>query len=330
MFHIGYNMGAVQAAIFGAIFYSRRRLCYNRFAPLVDIRPACTWTVTANKRGSSMDSRLVWMGINTHDLDIAEAMFVERTASIPNFYATRPNWFLDGSEKNKSKIVVTTLAGFAGVFIPKTLTIEQFLEIESARTEKRSTSKYLNAPIDENEFSGSEDSEPEWQQGYKRFCSYCGSLYVDSPTKPSCHCGAPGCIDRHQEYMTRKIEVKEYYQSSGRTNTTGTKADKTPDFKLYDPARNMLHGWVYFIEAENGLVKIGRSDSIEKRYAELTTMSPVHLRLQHAIAASNYVAAEAWLHSQFAIKRDHGEWFGLSPEDMEWAKTLTDYCLDRV
>jgi hypothetical protein len=52
--------------------------------------------------------------------------------------------------------------------------------------------------------------------------------------------------------------------------------------------------------------------------------------LVHAVAASNCISAEAWMHAQFVLRRDHGEWFNLSVEELEWAKSLHDYSLDRV
>jgi hypothetical protein len=102
------------------------------------------------------------------------------------------------------------------------------------------------------------------------------------------------------------------------------------DFELDDPKRTSLHGWIYFILADNGLVKIGRSDNVVRRFNEIKLISPLHLSIAHAVAVSNCVTAECWIHSEFHLRLHHGEWFALSPKEMEWVKSLSDYGLDRV
>jgi hypothetical protein len=71
-------------------------------------------------------------------------------------------------------------------------------------------------------------------------------------------------------------------------------------------------GVVYFIEAPaTGLVKIGKTTDLQKRFAALSTQSPTPLRLLKAIPG--YSSEERALHKRFREHRRHGEWFELAP-----------------
>ncbi len=68
-------------------------------------------------------------------------------------------------------------------------------------------------------------------------------------------------------------------------------------------------GYVYFIKADNGLIKIGRTQNIGQRMKELKTMSPEKLTLFHSVKCINYIEAEKKAHFIFDVYRVHGEWF---------------------
>ena len=70
---------------------------------------------------------------------------------------------------------------------------------------------------------------------------------------------------------------------------------------------------VYFIEADNGLIKIGRSQNVMQRFAGLAAASPTPLRLLGFIA-DTVSCHETRLHELFAAQRHHGEWFTPTPE----------------
>ncbi|HEY9368353.1 GIY-YIG nuclease family protein [Streptomyces sp.] len=70
---------------------------------------------------------------------------------------------------------------------------------------------------------------------------------------------------------------------------------------------------VYFIQADNGLIKIGVSDSPKNRLRTLQTMSPVALRLVLVLPGRG-ARGESELHARFAEHRSHGEWFHPAPE----------------
>lgn len=69
---------------------------------------------------------------------------------------------------------------------------------------------------------------------------------------------------------------------------------------------------VYFIQAPNGPIKIGRAVNVANRLRALQTSHPSGLRLL-AVALGGYRFERAY-HRQFAEHRLHGEWFEPHPE----------------
>lgn len=80
---------------------------------------------------------------------------------------------------------------------------------------------------------------------------------------------------------------------------------------------------VYLIQAENGLVKIGKTTDVQKRLAALDVGSPVDLKLiaqKQDLFASDL---ETRLHQEYAHRRVKGEWFNLSKMEIE--QIVNDY-----
>lgn len=67
--------------------------------------------------------------------------------------------------------------------------------------------------------------------------------------------------------------------------------------------------FIYLIEAENGLVKIGRGQKVGDRVAAVRLHSPVKARLLAVWPGG--IAEEETLHQHFVAYRSHGEWFCL-------------------
>ena len=70
---------------------------------------------------------------------------------------------------------------------------------------------------------------------------------------------------------------------------------------------------VYFIQAADGLIKIGVAASPEDRLNLLQPMSPLPLRLRLVLPGGG-AQYEAELHERFRKHRSHGEWFRPAPE----------------
>lgn len=84
-------------------------------------------------------------------------------------------------------------------------------------------------------------------------------------------------------------------------------------------------GYIYLLKAENGLFKIGRSKNPDLRFGDVSRQSPLRVDLVHCFYAEDYVDAEAYLHSKYADRREVGEWFALSLEDVDWIKSIKTF-----
>lgn len=74
-------------------------------------------------------------------------------------------------------------------------------------------------------------------------------------------------------------------------------------------------GFVYLMRSGKRF-KIGRTDSLEKRYAGLSAQVPHELIQVHAILTDDPSGIEAYWHNRFKGKRRHNEWFELTAEDV--------------
>ena len=92
--------------------------------------------------------------------------------------------------------------------------------------------------------------------------------------------------------------------------------------------RKLVSGIVYLIAAENGLYKIGKAINLGKRFRTFSVHFPMKWKMIHSFRSRDYTAAEAALHEMYKDKRDVGEWFRLSNDDVAYIKTLTDFALD--
>ena len=70
--------------------------------------------------------------------------------------------------------------------------------------------------------------------------------------------------------------------------------------------------YVYFIRAENGLVKIGKAVNPKNRFGTIKTASPVPVELLAFTEADS--GLEKFLNKYFAEHRSHGEWFKVNKE----------------
>jgi predicted GIY-YIG superfamily endonuclease len=75
-------------------------------------------------------------------------------------------------------------------------------------------------------------------------------------------------------------------------------------------------GFVYLLEAQTGIFKIGSSKNVARRVAQLQTASPFPLTLRHYFAAKNARKVELELHSHFVSRRIRNEWFQLNSQEI--------------
>lgn len=85
---------------------------------------------------------------------------------------------------------------------------------------------------------------------------------------------------------------------------------------------NARDGFVYLIQSPTGTYKIGRTINPADRMKTFTVKLPFEVEYTCVIPADDMYYLERTLHAQFADKRVNGEWFKLSPEDVEYIKGL--------
>jgi hypothetical protein len=83
---------------------------------------------------------------------------------------------------------------------------------------------------------------------------------------------------------------------------------------------NLEAGWLYLIEAklaDGNIYKIGYARDVNKRFSQIQADSPIKLNLIYKCYCTEPKALEENLHTQYASKRLHAEWFSLTKEDVE-------------
>lgn len=79
-------------------------------------------------------------------------------------------------------------------------------------------------------------------------------------------------------------------------------------------------GYVY-LAIGGGYCKIGCSKNVDNRIAQISGRLPFEIDTVYYLQADDMLATEKALHSHFAHKRGKGEWFDLSPDDIDWFKS---------
>lgn len=78
--------------------------------------------------------------------------------------------------------------------------------------------------------------------------------------------------------------------------------------------------YVYFLTADNGFTKIGRTKNLDERIHHFTTKLPYKLEETLILKTPNSSGLESTLHKRFESKRKRGEWFLLTDDDIELIK----------
>lgn len=84
-------------------------------------------------------------------------------------------------------------------------------------------------------------------------------------------------------------------------------------------------GFIYIIKAETGHYKIGRTKSIPDRMNFFRVRLPFRFETVHTFPCVDMFEAERQLHLIFRDKRQFGEWFNLTDEDVDILKTVAGF-----
>lgn len=82
---------------------------------------------------------------------------------------------------------------------------------------------------------------------------------------------------------------------------------------------------IYIIQAKcNGLVKIGKTKDISKRFLGLQSQSPCELEMIHFFETEKPRNFEMALHRMFWKYRHHAEWYDLTDREIAFLRSLSD------
>lgn len=152
------------------------------------------------------------------------------------------------------------------------------------------------------------------RQPYKKmnFSDYCAAMV-------GCYSAMP-----EEERATLGAWEYEYVDGSGTYGTSDWpgwekyigKWDPTP---YAGPDRK---GFVYLLQTQSGLCKIGWTKSVMSRVRQLQCGNPEPLLLLHHFRSENAQRDERKLHRLFAYKLVRNEWFALTDQDIENVRSI--------
>lgn len=100
-------------------------------------------------------------------------------------------------------------------------------------------------------------------------------------------------------------------------NSAGKPWTNTPKPRKTSP------GYIYVLRGGE-LYKIGRSANPKARIKSLSTVSPVALEVICLSETNDMVGVEIQLHERFADKRQQGEWFALTDDDVHSIRAMLE------
>jgi hypothetical protein len=112
-------------------------------------------------------------------------------------------------------------------------------------------------------------------------------------------------LERLVDFGTRKREFQDVTEICGPLVTPTPLADDSPT-----PT-----GWVYLIRSGK-FHKIGKANHVGRRSYEIGLQLPEKHEIVHEIETDDPFGIEAYWHNRFADKRQNGEWFLLTKEDI--------------
>lgn len=134
-------------------------------------------------------------------------------------------------------------------------------------------------------------------------------------------------IDEIKKWLVERAEINlralqqkqdERYAEEERLRSIRHREEKANKKQTNKP------GFVYLVWADNNLHKIGKAKNVDARVTEFGIKLPVKTSLIHSFKSDHYDLAELFLHKKFEGKREHGEWFRLDQEDIDYICSIQD------
>jgi len=122
----------------------------------------------------------------------------------------------------------------------------------------------------------------------------------------------------HAEIYTLVLQQSHPISDWGdNPNSAGKPWTNTPKPRKTSP------GYIYVLRGGE-LYKIGRSANPKARIKSLSTVSPVALEVICLSETNDMVGVEIQLHERFADKRQQGEWFALTDDDVHSIRAMLE------
>jgi hypothetical protein len=165
------------------------------------------------------------------------------------------------------------------------------------------------------------------------------SMITDYTTTQDKHCptcGAPHdkkgsyCCNacRQQAYRSRKNIQHNPYNLHDDFERSGIIIDAWEMPLLQDDEECPVteEGYIYILKDQSteGVYKIGSTKNLKRREIEHKRNSSFDVDIIHAIKSEDCRVTEKRLHQMFRTKKKYGEWFRLTPQDIDWLKTIRE------
>ena len=126
-------------------------------------------------------------------------------------------------------------------------------------------------------------------------------------------------IELHKKHGIQESALYELYLEE--LHVSGLGIDRLKQICTIKSKLNQKNAkiWIYVI-TDGTYCKIGKSLNVQSRLRELQTASARPLSLVFAGESRSFV--EQKIHTKFRGKRQNGEWFVLSPQDVETVKNM--------
>jgi len=149
------------------------------------------------------------------------------------------------------------------------------------------------------------------------YCATCGERFIAWKNNCLSVC-SPECAQARDDVLFAYIDNMIQGATPKALKVLGHSSIE--EYQEAKAARGDPHGFVYFIRAGGGPVKIGFSTNVEKRMVALQISSPHDLVLIAKVPGNKRL--EKQIHKHFSHLALRGEWFEMDGELEEFIKTV--------
>ena len=133
-----------------------------------------------------------------------------------------------------------------------------------------------------------------------------------------------------EEWLTLKRLIDRFYNNISMEEIQAYNENIEISRRKTKRSAKTDEGVIYLLESDNGFYKIGKSKDLDRRVGQHLRDYPVSLDVIHVIQVYRMTKCEVYLLSLFGDKKKQGEWFDLSPDDVEWLCSLDTTSLESL